>query len=145
MPNRPTYSLQILLGTIAAFAVAAAAFGARPSAMSGLLVAILGMCGPGLLVIVWRSGAGYRRSFVIGAAAPSVVCAYRLLSPLGHITMMPNSSVTKMFEFTGSLNRAIVLALMAFALGGGLAGMVVHWAMAGRSGDATTRQNGDLP
>jgi hypothetical protein len=42
MADRPTYSLQILLGTIAAFAVAAAAFGAPPSAMSGLLVAILG-------------------------------------------------------------------------------------------------------
>jgi hypothetical protein len=78
MSNRPTYSLQILLGTVASFAVAAAAFGSPPSIISGLLVLTLATCGPGLLAVVWRSGSGYRRSFVIGAIAPSVFCAYRL-------------------------------------------------------------------
>ena len=137
MAERPTYSLQILLGTVAAFAVAAGAFAAPESLVSGLLVLIVATCGPGLLVIVWRSGAGYRRSFVIRAIAPSALCAYRifrdLLESFGRGPAGPTAQ--QIMTYAGWLNRPIVLTLLATALGGGLAGMAMHWLMADRKSE----------
>lgn len=134
MAARRTYSLQILLGTIAAFAVAAGAFAGPPTLVSGLLVLILATCTPGLLLIVWRSGGGYRRSFVIGAAAPSIACAYRWLRILWAINFFNAPSVSEFVQSTGVSLRFIALTYLAIALGGGLAGMAVHWLMAGRTG-----------
>lgn len=150
MANHTTYSLQILLGTIAAFAVAAGAFAAPESLISGLLALILATCGPGLLVVVWRSGGGYRRSFVIGAAAPSLSCAYRILQALvqtqfipaaGSGYAMPIPGLAELVVFTGLANRSLILVFMAISLGGGLAGVGVHWLMATHEADAAAQNN----
>lgn len=132
MAGRPTYSLQILLGTIAAFAVAAGAFAAPESIASGLLVLIVAMCGPGLLIVVWRSGRGYRRSFVIGAAVPSVMCACRywtVLAPGAAGAYMSPPDVALIIKAAVMFYRPLAMLLFATALGGGLAGMGVHWLM----------------
>ncbi|HVA50226.1 MAG TPA: hypothetical protein VNH11_27980 [Pirellulales bacterium] len=131
------------MGTIAVFAVAAGAFAAPPSLVSGLLVLILATCTPGLLLIVWRSGGGYRRSFVIGAAAPSIACAYRWLKLLDPTRFRGTTSVAQIVEHDGVWPRFIVLTYLAIALGGGLAGVAVHWLMAGRSGGISAEQNGE--
>lgn len=143
MAERPTYSLKILFGTIAAFAIAAGAFAAPPSVMSGLLVLMLATCSPGLLVIVWRSGAGYRRSFVIGAAAPSVVCAYRLLKMIEGTNFTGVPTVKQIVEYAGLWPRAVALTFITLALGGGLAGIAVHWLVAAPGPHAPTRPDDD--
>lgn len=137
MANRCNYSLQILLGAIAAFAIAAGAFAAPPSPVSGLLVLIVGTCLPAMLIIVWRSGRGYRRSFVIGAAAPlttSAYCSLRGLERYFTETHVGSShySFGRILNDAAVWNRSLLFIMTALGLGGGLAGLAVHWAMEGR-------------
>ncbi|HVX15280.1 MAG TPA: hypothetical protein VHC22_29090 [Pirellulales bacterium] len=130
---RPQFSLMPLLGTIAAAAYAAGAFLAPPSAVSGFLAMILGTCSPALLVIVWRSGTGYRRSFVLGAITPSVIGAYRSLRPLVSLTYL--GSLTWNVSKPDINDPSVILFFMALALGGGLTGMAVHWFLGARVAD----------
>jgi hypothetical protein len=137
MPSRFAYSLKLLLGVIAAVAYAAGAFVAPPSAVSGFLAMILGTCSPGLLVVVWRSGSGYRRSFVLGAILPSVIGAYRSWRPLASLPYLGplGSNVTN----PDMNDPSVVLFFIALSLGGGLTGLAVHWLLRPRDATAGSR------
>lgn len=139
MPGRFAYSLKLLLGMIAAVAYAATAFFAPPSAVSGFLAMVLGTCSPGLLAIVWRSGAGFRRSFVLGAILPSVIGAYRSLRPLGSLPYL--GPLERNVVNPDMNDPSVVLFFMALALGGGLTGMALHWLFGG-CGSHTPAQQG---
>lgn len=141
MANHATYSLRILLATIAGFAIAAGAFAAPPSLTAGLLVLILATCGPGLLVVIWRSGGGYRRSFVIGATTPCVVCAFAVLRIWVGANFLMAPTVPQLVEFIALTYRWFILTFLTVALGGGLTGMAVHWLMAAHEADADAQNN----
>lgn len=141
MATPATYSLRILLATIAGFAIAAGAFAAPPSLTAGFLVLILATCGPGLLVVIWQSGGGCRRSFVIGATAPCVVCAFAVLRIWVGANSLTAPTVPRLLEFIALTYRSFVLTFLTVALGGGLLGMAVHWLMAEPEADADAQIN----
>jgi hypothetical protein len=125
MSERPTYSLQILLGTIAVFAVAAGAFAAPESVIAGMLVLVIGTCLPALLAVIWRSGTGYRRAFAIGAMAPSLLCSICELKELvvfaGFHQQTSPYDASGVFLVASVYHRGFVLTLTAIAVSSGLA------------------------
>ena len=134
---RLQFSLRRLLGAIAAVAYAAGAFVAPLSVVSGFLAMVLGTCSPGLLVVVWRSGTGYRRSFVLGAITPSVIGAYRSLRPLASLPYL--GPLERNATNPDMNDPSVVLFFAALALGGGLTGMAMHWFLSGNGPDASSQ------
>lgn len=130
----PTFSLRMLLATVAAVAMTSATLTAKPSFFSGLAMMLLAMAFPPVFWIGSRAGERYVRAFCQGAFAPAtmaaVFIAFSLITVNAPTTVTLNEYVlvvAKLAEFYRYLLAFFWTAMPIV----GLVGVVASWTLEG--------------
>lgn len=120
---RPTFSVKMLLGAVAAIAMPLATLTARPSFYSGLAMMLLATAFPAIFWIGSKAGGQYMRAFCLGAFAPAMVAvvflAFSLITVNGPQTITLNewvAIVAKLAEFYRFLLAFFWLAMPVVGL-----------------------------